>query len=96
MIARIVSYAAESVEDATDWARERAPALREAPGVEHAYFMSREEPAEAGAIVLFASEDALERYKASEAYRRAVEEIGNTWGLSREPVREDVYELLEV
>lgn len=96
MIVRIVSYAAESVEEARDWARERAPEIRDADGIEHAYFFSREDPAEAGAIVLFPSEEALARYKESDAYRRAVAEIGETWGLSPEPIREDVYELLPV
>lgn len=96
MIVRIVSYAAESIDDATEWARERAPALRNAAGVEHAYFFRRERPAEAGAIFLFASDGAVEDYKASDAYQKAVEEIGSTWGVSGEPVREDVYELLDV
>lgn len=96
MIVRIVTYPAESVDDAREWVRERGPGLREAPGVAHAYFMSRAEPAEAGAIVLFESDEALDRYKASDAYRQAVEEIGRTWGLSPEPIREDVYQLEQV
>lgn len=96
MIVRIVSYPDEDVDEATDRARECAPRLREAPGVEHAYFMFRENPAEAGAIVLFGSEDALDRYKESHAYRRAVEEIGNTWGRDHEPIREELYEMLDV
>jgi heme-degrading monooxygenase HmoA len=96
MIMRIVSYAADSVEEARDWARKRGPDLREAEGIAHAYFFSREDPPEAGAVVLFPSEEALERYRGSDAYRRAVEEIGTTWALSPEPIREDVYELLDV
>lgn len=96
MIVRIVSYAAESVEEAEAWARENAAVLRQAEGVDHAYFFRRAQPAEAGAILLFASEDALRRYRQSDAYREAVDEIAETWGQTREPIREDVYELLDV
>lgn len=96
MVVRIVSYAAESVEEAEAWARENAPGLRQAEGVEHAYFFSRQEPPEAGAIILYPSEGALKRYKNSDAYRQAVDEIATGWGLSGEPIREEVYELLDV
>lgn len=96
MIVRIVSYATESVDEAREWARKRAPDLRDAEGIEHAYFFSREDPPEAGAVVLYPSEEALERYKRSDAYQQAVEEIGNTWGVGSDPIREDVYELLDM
>lgn len=96
MVVRIVSYAAESLDEARDWARERGPDARQAPGVEHAYFFQREEPPQAGAVILYSSEEALEEYKNSDAYRDFVDEIASTWGLSGEPIREDVYELLDL
>lgn len=96
MIARIVSYPAESLEDATEWARERGPALRQQDEIEHAYFMTSEDPPRAAAILLYASREALEAYLDSEAYRQAVREIREGWGKSGEPIREDVYELLDV
>lgn len=96
MIARIVSYEAESLEDAVEWAQERAPMLRAQDQVEHAYFMTSDDPPQAAAILLYASREAMDAYLASDAYERAVREIAEGWGASGEPIREDVYELLDV
>lgn len=96
MIARIVSYPAESLDDATEWARERGPALRQQDEVEHVYFMTSEDPPQAAAILLYPSREALEDDLDSDAYRQAVREIEAGWGKSGELLREDVYELLDV
>lgn len=96
MVVRIVSYAAESIDGAKRWAEKRADDARNAPGVEHAYFFLREKPAEAGAVILYSSEEALREYKNSDAYQSMVDEIARSWGESGEPVTEEVYELLDV
>lgn len=96
MIARIVSYPAESLEDAKEWARERGPMLRQQDQIEHAYFMTSEDPPQAAAILLYPSRQALEEYLESDAYRQAVQEIADGWGASAEPITEEVYELLDV
>lgn len=96
MIVRIVSYAAESLEGAKEWARSRADEARQAPGVEHAYLFSREEPPEAGAVILYASEQALREFMESDEHAQIIEEITETWAESGEPVLEEVYELADV
>lgn len=82
MIARVVAYGTKSLDASRDWVRQRADRLRSIPGVERFDIVTQEEPPRAGAIIYFASRDALERYR-EERLPELEDAIAKSWGTGR-------------
>lgn len=93
MVVRLLTYRAGSREEAEAWAREQAGALRAVPGLERVSFVYRREPPRAGALLVFASDDALARYREEGVHERIV---GSLWDDAHHPIREETYRVIEV
>ncbi|MFQ5690875.1 MAG: hypothetical protein ACE5HQ_11445 [Gemmatimonadota bacterium] len=96
MIVRVVTYPAEPLDTAKEWTREHGPEVRGAPGVREAYFISREQPAQIGAIQLFDSRADLRRYTEGDVYQRLYRSLRDRLGPETRPLTEEVYEVIEV
>lgn len=62
MYVRVVAYDTSSIDEAVEWADERAERLRSLPGVRRFDFVTQENPDRAGAIVYFESREDHDRY----------------------------------
>jgi len=96
MIVRIVSYGAESVEDARTWLTEHSREIENVLGLERVEFVRQDHPPRAGTIMYFESPQDLQQYRESRRYENFRESILAAWGDESEPVREAVYRLLDV
>lgn len=96
MVVRIVTYAAESLEEARAWVEEHAEEFREAPGVERVTFIHSKKPARVGAVMVFESADALARYKTTGPFERLLSSLRRVWADDSLPVREEAYRVMEV
>lgn len=95
-VVRIVTYGAESREAAQQWVREHADEFREAPGVKQVTFIHSKDPARVGAVMVFASADALVRYKETGPNRWLVDSLRHAWADESQQVHEKAYRVMDV
>lgn len=96
MIVRIVTYGARSLEAGRKWGERRGSELRAVDGVEKVDFIQQEDPDRIGAIIHFESLKHLKRYKESGPYQEFVEDLKEKVLDPNQPVRDEVFELLDI
>lgn len=96
MIVRVVTYGAQSLEAGRAWAERRASDLRGVEGVRHVDFIQQEDPPRLGAVIHFNSRRDLQRYKESGPYEQFVQEMRENVIDESQPVRDRVFELLDI
>lgn len=96
MVVRIVTFGAASVEAARTWARESAHTFQRIPGLEQVLFLHSAVPPQAGAVMVFQSDDALARYKTTGPHERLVESLQQVRADGDTPVREEAYWVMDV
>lgn len=96
MVIRFVVYEATSRQAAEEWAREHADLPREVPGLEEVTFVRSRTPPLVGAVMVFASADALARYKETGPVERLVDSLRKRWAGGDQPVREEAYRVMEI
>lgn len=96
MVIRVVSYAVKDIELAREWSRTHGPEVRGAPGVREAYFTTRDDPPQIGAIQVFNSPEDMRRYKESHRFAELVRSLRGTLGPETETLIDEVYQVVEV
>ena len=99
MIIRVVTYHALQGKDVEKWMKTSTSEIRGVKGVRRVEFiLSKSDPSQYGAIMLFRNKADLDKYKKEQAgtYQTLVRSIRETWLDESKPADEQIFEVLDI